>query len=387
MGTWNVKHKNLVAASVAAAVVGVLGISAQQASAAFVPLTLYATSVQGSSHGLFAVNITAPTVFTVTPIDITSYYDSLVFDGAGNILLTGGGNGLVTKLSGFNPITNTYVTKTNFLVSSDGARAIQDIVMEPAAVSAAAALAGKIPLYDASHRYALVSDMGVGTIGRVDTTTGTVTWLGGGSGINYGTVNNAFGRPGPEGLAYVPNNANPTGFSLIATVGNRNNPAARTLAELDAITGAVTANQKSGLTGNDGLGYDSVNGLLYSSNRTGVALYADINPLNLAAYAVTPGTNYFAIPADGGANGVQNPDGVAPDGHGNVYIASYDTTNVPGNIYMYDEVTHAMILVANLPGLDDIAPILPNVGDTPEPASLGLLGLGALALLTRKNRR
>ena len=364
---------------IAAALAAAVAISPGQAHAAFVPVTLYATVLDSPTgdNGVYAVNVTAPGAFTKTLID-KAYYDSLTLDNAGNMFLTGGGAGTVTKLSGFNPALNTYTAKTTWTVSSDGATAIQDIVAEPAAVSLAAGL-------PAGHGSVLVSDMGTGEIGRVDTTTGTVTWLA--SGHNYATNTfSSHGRPGPEGLAYVPNPAAPTGFSLIASNGNRNWVGERALAELDPVTGAIsTTNIRTSLSYNDGLGYDPSNGLLYSTNRVGIALYTGIDPLHLASYSIaeTP------VPSDGYGYPVQQLDGVAPDGLGNVYIASYDSVGSPGNIYMYDESLGTMTLAANIPGLDDIAltASVPNTGTTPEPASLSLLAIGGIALLARRKQR
>ena len=374
----SVRQGNALVASVAA-VVGMLGLGVQPLSAAFVPVTIYATAVNESTgnNGLFALNVTAPNTFTTTKVD-SGNYDSLVFDGNGNLLLTSP-SGTMTVLGGFDTTLNTFATKTTFLVTNDPVQSLHDITAEPTAVSLAA---GITP----GHGSALISDMGTGQIFRVDTTTGAATALAGGH--NYAT--NSFsptGRPGPEGLAYVPNGAASTGYSLIATIGNRNQPGERALAELDPLTGAISSsNIKTGLSYNDGLGYDPGNGMLYSSDRAGVALYVDISPLSLATYVV----NEVAFPSDGNGFPVQQPDGVSPDGFGNVYVANYDSIGTPGNIYMYDEAGGTPILAASLPGLDDIAPLvlLPGTGaPTPEPASLAVLGLGALAILARKYRR
>ena len=137
-------------------------------------------------------------------------------------------------------------------------------------------------------------------------------------------ANTGFGSY-PGGLAYI-------GANLYAIT----NSASGTISQLNPTTGAVIKSA-SGLGGLDGLTYDSFTGLLYATDETGNRVLA-INPSTLSASVLV--------------RGIPTPDGIASDGHGNLFIAALNR-----NLDQYNLVTNTLTVGAGVPGIDDPAPL------------------------------
>ncbi len=190
---------------------------------------------------------------------------------------------------------------------------------------------------DPSGTTAVVSDFLGGVIYRVDLTTGGLTTL--------ATLSQ------PQGLAYA-------GNRLYALGGN-------TLFELNPTTGAVL-NSTSPLA-SDGLTYDSYSGKLWTSSSQGIkSITLDLATVSTFQVGVVQ----------------PNPDGLAADGLGNLYIAGQGT-----NVYQYVIDTDTMTTGTAITGLDDLAPASgPGTppASTPEPASILLLLTSAAYTAVRK---
>jgi PEP-CTERM motif len=112
--------------------------------------------------------------------------------------------------------------------------------------------------------------------------------------------------------------------------------------------------------GGDGLTYDPFTGDLFASYVGGIMEI----PTSLAS--VTD------IPYNG-----DRIDGIESDGTGRLFMADTATSN----IVEYDIVPSTFTQETNVPTIDDLAPIVGSGSNTPEPATMTLLGLGAAGML------
>jgi DNA-binding beta-propeller fold protein YncE len=245
--------------------------------------------------------------------------DGLVIDLSGRLIYSLNGLGQVRR---FNPSTNS----DELLASgSNGLSAPLDLALEPGGNSA------------------LVSDFNAGKIFRINLTTKNVTTLG-----TYGGT--------PEGIAYD------NSGRLFANLGNRNGGASGTfVAQLDPVTGAIIG-QSPGLNSLDGLTFDRFTGKLFAASLFGNGIY-ELDPNNLAAAPL-----FF-----GGPTG---DDGITSNGKGSIFVTSRSDFHV----YEFNIGTSSFTQRTFDNGLDDLA-LGSQATGVPEPASLTLLGLGALGLL------
>jgi DNA-binding beta-propeller fold protein YncE len=253
----------------------------------------------------------------VTPVfNTVGTPDSLLFDASNNIVYTNLGTGQVRS---YNP-----TTKIDSLLAS-GFNDPADLVLTPDKGSV------------------LVSDFLGGTIAKVNLATHQVTQLG-----NYGG--------NPQGTAFD------AAGHLFAVLGTRSGGATSFVAQLDPTTGAIL-NQSPNEVQLDGMTYDPFSGKIYSPSLAGNGIY-QFDPTTLSA---------VLLPNSAGVGF----DGITTDSAGNLYTAGGGAF-----IYQYNLISHTLTQRTAVPGLDDLAPLTgPGAATTvPEPASLTLLGIGALGL-------
>ena len=177
--------------------------------------------------------------------------------------------------------------------------------------------------------FVLVVSRGTGTVFKVDLNHPGQTPTSFGSGQYFG------------GIVYDPS-------GRLFAVSNSNN--VESIVELNPTTFNVIASSGP-LQGLDGLSFDSFTGDLFA---TSAGVHAVSGRAGFYQVSLQPGSflqakliTSSAFPASFG------PDGLEPDGEGNLYIASYQT-----KIYRYDITTGQMTaLTGVLPGLDDLVPL------------------------------
>lgn len=233
-----------------------------------------------------------------------AFPDSLIFDANGRIVYTLFG---ANQLRRFDPVTTQDV-----LVAS-GFSGPLDLVLEPGGATV------------------LVSSALSPRIDRVNLATGTVTPFlagNGGSGIAYDNTGRLF--------------------AILAGLVAELNP--QTAAVLHVTPGTLTF---------DGLAFDSNTGNLFATDAGGGHVYR-LDRNNLAA-----GAQLHATLIAGG-NFV---DGIASDGTGNLFVAVRNLANENSSgLYQVSATTGAFQQVANVPFLDDIAP-LSGLGAPPPEAA------------------
>lgn len=279
---------------------------------------LYATSQRGSQIGIWKVDTIADTsslLFRTKQVP-----DSLIFTSNGNILYSALDANQVRLI-------NTKTGADSFVASVPFTPL--DLALDPGGKSV------------------LVSDYNHGSISRVNLITGAV-----------GT--RVFPGSQPEGLAYDNQGR------LFANLGTRA-AGHSIIAQLNPKDASVIK-YKTGLSGLDGLTFDSFTGKLYATDEFHDQIDV-IDPNTLAVSVLT--TLRISL-----------LDGIESDGRGNLYVVAFGA-----NIYKYDLITKKFTKEPAVPGLDDLAPVAGLGAPVPEPASLTLLGIGGIALAAGCYRR
>jgi sugar lactone lactonase YvrE len=248
--------------------------------------------------------------------------DSLIFDGQGNIVYTQVLQGQVVV---FNPGTHT-----NTVIAS-GFPQPRDLALEPGGHSV------------------LLTDFFANKIFRIDLNSHATTVVAGGAGV-----------ANPDGITY--DNAG----HLFAVV-NRGS-ANQSVVQIDPTSGAILNSRNiSNITINgDGITFDQFTQNLWVAYNFGNGGGVIELPTSLASAT--------AFPSFGSTLG----DGVEADGNGHLFIANV----AQSNIAEYDIASGSYTQLTSVFSIDDLAP-LSGLGakPTPEPASVMLLGLGALGLV------
>jgi sugar lactone lactonase YvrE len=309
------RMETLVAAVIAAAA---LAGSPQRAEAD----VLYASTSAGNS--VVTVNTATGSVtplFTVT----NPPPDRILFLSPSTLLYLAQGDNNVAGSGQLR--SHNLVTNADTLVAGNLSRPA-DLALDPGGATA------------------LVSESSIGTIARVNLSTGVVTPLATTYPIPSGGI-------GPNGLTY-----DAVG-RLFANIGDRlSGPTGSNVAQIDPVTGAII-HQTTGLNSVDGLAFDPFSGRLFAPSTLGSVLYS-INPNNLA--------DVTSITLPGQA------DGAVANGQGLVFIGGRGT-NAP--IYQYSDITGMLTtVIASVPGATAI-----DLAAIPEPSVGMLAGVGGLVVL------
>jgi streptogramin lyase len=133
-----------------------------------------------------------------------------------------------------------------------------------------------------------------------------------------------------------------------------NSAAGSAIVELNPTTFTVMASSGP-LTGVDGLAFDPYSGNLFASSR---AVDPSSGERGIYELSLQPGCFLHApLITSSAFPPTFNPDGLEPDGEGNLYLASQGTTS-DEKIYRYDITTGELVaLTSALSGLDDLVPL------------------------------
>jgi hypothetical protein len=288
---------------------------------------VYWTNFNGQQLMKTDVTTSTTTVLESTP-STAGNPDSLIFDANGNLIYTEytvyGGGG--PGGSGEVRSFNLTTDADTLLVTTGLGDQTVDLALDPSGTTY------------------LVSNRADNAVDRAPTAGGAITPL--------STISE------PDGIAYDTK----TGGLYVLSGG--------TIVQINPTTGALIATSTFSSSFLDGLAYDAGSDTLYAAFNGCLQTF---NPTTLAAGSCV-----------GSFGGI---DGVESDGNGNLLIA--DTGD--GDVGNYHIATGASTILFSAPGLDDIAPLIgagaPPV-TTPEPSTLGILGIGlaGLALLGKFRR-
>ncbi len=294
---------------------------------------LYATDLSNSNSQIYQVDKSTGALLAKIPTAAGA--DTLIFNAQGDIIYSAysvNGQGQVRII---NPAVGL---SSDRLIATVGNDAV-DLALDPGGKSV------------------LVTSQSTGQIVRVNLSDGSTTLLASGGYIG-GVAYDSSGRL----------------FAVRYGFGE-------SIVQLNPTTGTVINSTASSLTGLDGLAFDPFTGSLFASSRSingpsGREGFYEVS-LQQSSFLQTSLITNSSFPT------TFDPDGLEPDGQGNLYLAS-EALRGDNKIYVYNEGTgNLSALTVPLPGLDDLAPLIgggapPSV---PEPSSIVLLGIGALSLL------
>jgi len=265
---------------------------------------LYASDIDKGQ--IYKVDKTTGALLQTIPV--SAGLDSLIFDSHNNIIYTAWSVGGVGEVRRVDPTVGISSDTLLATVGNGG----HDLTLVP------------------GGNFVLVTSVATGKIYEVD--------------LNHpGQTPTTFGSGQyKDGVVYD------TSGRLFAVSSNS------TIVELDPNTFKVIASSGP-LSGLDGLAFDPYSGDLFVSSRTvnSVSGRAGIYRLSLQ-----PGSFLHATLITSSAFPTTfSPDGLEPDGEGNLYLASQGAAS-DSKIYRYDITTGKLTaLTSPLPGLDDLVPL------------------------------
>ena len=241
-------------------------------------------------------------------IPVSAGLDSLIFDSHNNIIYTAWSVGGVGEVRRVDPSVGISSDTLLATIGNGG----HDLALVPGGnfVLAASAATGKI------YKVALNNP------GQTPTTFGSGQYT---DGIVYDSSGRLFAVSSDTSIVEL----DPNTFKVIASSGP--------------------------LSGLDGLAFDPFSGDLFASSRTinsvsgRTGFYELSLQPNSFLHATLITSNEFPT--------TFSPDGLEPDGEGNLFLASQGATS-DSKIYRYDITTGKLIALTNpLPGLDDLVPL------------------------------
>jgi virginiamycin B lyase len=260
---------------------------------------LYATDLNKAQ--IYKVDKTTGALLQTIPV--AEHQDSLIFDTHNNLIYTAQ-VGSISQVRSVNPAVGI---SSDTLLAIVGAGAL-DLTLVPGGnfVLVTCYTEGKVYEVDLNHP------------GRTPTVIGTAAF---GGGLIYDSSGRLFAVANSEVDELDPNT-----FKVIASSGPLGAP--------------------------DGLTFDPFSGNLFASSR---ALNPVTGRYGFYELSLQPGSFLHAtLISQSAFPATFNPDGLEPDGEGNLYLASL----ADGKIYQYDITTGKLTAISGvLPNLDDLVPL------------------------------